>query len=133
MKLIVCLLISVFASAAFAKDVTITVPDSGVSYDGLSENFDGSVAIIGPKVFANGQWLPILDAVFGKVQAAQMACLAFGFSADGAAGTPRPQGDAESHFAMLGVSAGKVYLLNVYEKASVQSTEVLDVLKCNKK
>lgn len=47
--------------AANAKDIIVTVPDEGVTFDKIDVNFDGSKTITGPKVFVNGSYTPLAD------------------------------------------------------------------------
>ncbi len=105
MKSLNVLVFLLFAQTSFAKVIEVTVPDEGVSYDKVSVNFDGSVTVMNPKVYAAGEYLPFVNATYGYTHTSSIACALFGFSGKDTSLTERPAGEFETSAARLGYTA----------------------------
>ncbi|KYG63744.1 hypothetical protein AZI86_13040 [Bdellovibrio bacteriovorus] len=58
MKIALLAITFLFTNAAAAAEFCQQIPD-GISYDQISNNFDGSVYFKTPKVFVSGTYLPL--------------------------------------------------------------------------
>jgi hypothetical protein len=134
MKTVLLTLVMVFlSSVVHAKVIEITVPDDTFTYDNISINFDGSVSIDNPKVYANGEYLPFINSTYGYTRTASIACVLFGFSGSGASLTDRQASDEDGDLvAHLGYTKEKgIFLAGIYETSSKQ--DVVIHLSCKQK
>jgi hypothetical protein len=130
MKFIFLTLFCVVSSLANAKTIEITIPDDTFTYDKISVNFDHSIAIDNPKVFANGEYLPFINSTYQYAHTANIACMLFGFSAADSSlvdrGPIKEDGEMVAH---LGYTKARgVFLAGVYKISS--SFEIVTQLNC---
>lgn len=89
MKAFCLLVFCFFSQVSIAKVIEISVPDEGVTYEKIDVNFDDSLTIVGPKVFSNGEYLPIFhgsyifdeggSAAYNTVRLSVASCALFGY------------------------------------------------------
>lgn len=134
MKLIsLFLLVSMATVSSYAKEVILTVPDKVVSYESINENFDGSISIKKPTLWADGEYLPVADGVYGYNNSDLYTCILFGYSNKYASSTTRPAAASEK-VAQLGYTKEKwIFLADIWTTEDVKDLKILDQVTCSKK
>lgn len=115
-----------------AKDVVVTIPDDIVSYDEITVNFDQSVTIINPKVFAAGEYINIAPVKYGSISASSITCRLFGFSEADSKSTNLQNGTLTEHIAHLGFEEKKgVFLEKIYQYSNLYTC--IETVTCRPK